>query len=60
MYTEPDRRKAIVSALGMAERGDIVLIAGKGAERYQEIKGIKYEYNDEDYIMQLLQSERNE
>lgn len=60
VYTEPDRRKAIVSALGMAERGDIVLIAGKGAERYQEIKGIKYEYNDEDYIMQLLQSERNE
>ena len=36
------------------------MIAGKGAERYQEIKGIKYEYNDEDYIMQLLQSERNE
>ena len=40
----------------MAKRDDIVIVAGKGAEKYQEIKGKKYEYGDEDYIMELLQS----
>ncbi len=58
VFTEPDRKKALRLALGMAESGDIVLVAGKGAERYQEIKGVKYEYNDEEYIMSLLQNGR--
>lgn len=55
-YTLPVRTDAIDFACGMAEDGDIVIVAGKGAERVQEIKGIKYDYNDEDYIMKLLQS----
>ena len=53
----PERKEAIKKAFSMADEGDIVIVAGKGAERYQEIKGVKHEYNDGDYIMQLLQSE---
>ncbi len=42
----PDRRDAIHLALGMAEEGDAVLIAGKGHESYQEIDGKRYSFND--------------
>lgn len=41
-----DRRKAILRALTEARRGDIVLVAGKGHERYQEIQGVKRRYSD--------------
>ncbi|MDE6397690.1 MAG: UDP-N-acetylmuramoyl-L-alanyl-D-glutamate--2,6-diaminopimelate ligase, partial [Clostridiales bacterium] len=54
VYTEPDRKKAIALAFSLAQKGDVVLVAGKGAERYQEIKGIKHAYNDEEYIMEIL------
>ena len=37
----------------MAGKDDIVLIAGKGAEKYQEIMGVKQPYNDENYVMEL-------
>lgn len=50
---EPDRRRAIVRALDLAGKDDIVLIAGKGAEKYQEIRGVKYEYNDEAFVLSL-------
>ncbi len=50
-----DRKNAIKYAIEAADDNDIVLIAGKGAERYQEINGVKYEYNDEDYIKQLIE-----
>ncbi len=43
---EPDRRRAIASALGAARRGDIVLIAGKGHEPYQEIRGVRHPFSD--------------
>jgi UDP-N-acetylmuramoyl-L-alanyl-D-glutamate--2,6-diaminopimelate ligase len=41
-----DRTQAIKSAISMAEKGDIILIAGKGHEKYQEIKGVKYDFDD--------------
>ncbi len=41
-----DRRQAIMQALALAQRGDVVLIAGKGHERYQEIRGVKRRYSD--------------
>ena len=50
---EPDRRRAIMRALDLAGKDDIVLIAGKGAEKYQEIRGVKYEYNDEAFVLSL-------
>jgi UDP-N-acetylmuramoyl-L-alanyl-D-glutamate--2,6-diaminopimelate ligase len=47
-FIEPDRTYAIKRAVEMAEEGDIVLIAGKGHEDYQEIKGIRTRMNDRD------------
>ena len=52
-----DRRQAVRQALRESKAGDIVLIAGKGAEKYQEINGVKYEYNDERFVMQLLEED---
>ncbi len=51
------RKEAIRYALSLAKKDDIVFIAGKGAEQYQEIGGIKYAYNDEKYIMQLIEED---
>ncbi|MCX4313135.1 MAG: UDP-N-acetylmuramoyl-L-alanyl-D-glutamate--2,6-diaminopimelate ligase [Clostridia bacterium] len=48
-----DRKSAIKSAIAMADKDDIVLIAGKGAERYNDVMGAKQPYNDEQYVMEL-------
>jgi UDP-N-acetylmuramoyl-L-alanyl-D-glutamate--2,6-diaminopimelate ligase len=45
-----DRRQAIKNALEIAGRGDCVVIAGKGHETYQEIKGVRYPFNDRDVV----------
>lgn len=42
----PDRRLAIQMATAMASKGDMVVLAGKGHESYQEIKGIRYPFSD--------------
>ncbi len=59
---EPDRKEAIKKAIEMAEKGDIILIAGKGHEDYQEIKGIRYEFSDrifaEQFIKERMQARR--
>lgn len=49
----PDREKAIEYALEMLSAGDILLVAGKGGEVYQEIMGIKYLLSDDDIIKKL-------
>jgi UDP-N-acetylmuramoyl-L-alanyl-D-glutamate--2,6-diaminopimelate ligase len=41
-----DRREAIRAAAAFAESGDIVLVAGKGHETYQEIEGVKHDFDD--------------
>ena len=41
-----DRREAIKTACSIAQPGDIILVAGKGHEKYQEIKGVKYPFDD--------------
>jgi UDP-N-acetylmuramoyl-L-alanyl-D-glutamate--2,6-diaminopimelate ligase len=46
LVVEVDRRKAIEFALSTAESGDVVLIAGKGHEPYQEINGVKHPFSD--------------
>jgi UDP-N-acetylmuramoyl-L-alanyl-D-glutamate--2,6-diaminopimelate ligase len=51
---EPDRRRAIASAIASAASGDVVLIAGKGHERYQEIAGVRHPFNDADIAAQCL------
>lgn len=45
-----DRREAIRTAIRMAAKGDIVLVAGKGHEDYQDIKGVKYHFDDKEVI----------
>lgn len=52
-----DRKEAIKFAVKTAKKNDIILIAGKGAEKYQEIRGEKIPYSDEDFVMQLVAEE---
>ncbi len=49
-----EREKAIRYALEHLAEGDILLVAGKGAEKYQEIMGIKYDYDDKAVIKSLI------
>jgi UDP-N-acetylmuramoyl-L-alanyl-D-glutamate--2,6-diaminopimelate ligase len=51
-----DRKQAIKSAVMMAQQGDIVLIAGKGHEKYQEIKGERLAFDDVQEVTHLLNS----
>lgn len=44
------RKEAIGTAIRKASRGDIVLVAGKGHENYQEIKGVKYHFDDKEIV----------
>ncbi len=48
--TIEDRREAIQRAVSLAQPHDIILVAGKGHETYQEIKGIKYDFDDRDVL----------
>ncbi len=50
----PDRRQAIKTAVMLARKGDIVLVAGKGHETYQEIEGKKYPFDDREILEGLL------
>ncbi|HXK50612.1 MAG TPA: UDP-N-acetylmuramoyl-L-alanyl-D-glutamate--2,6-diaminopimelate ligase [Clostridiales bacterium] len=49
----PDRREATGKAISMAGDGDVVIIAGKGHENYQETDGVKYPYSDRETVMNL-------
>jgi UDP-N-acetylmuramoyl-L-alanyl-D-glutamate--2,6-diaminopimelate ligase len=51
----PDRKRAIDYALEFLKEGDVLLVAGKGGEKYQEIMGIKYPFNDHDILKKLLE-----
>ena len=50
----PDRRKAIAYAMENSQEGDVILICGKGHEPYEEIKGIRYHYNDKEEVNSIL------
>ena len=45
-----DRREAIRTACMMAQKGDVVLVAGKGHEDYQEIEGVKHHFDDKEVV----------
>lgn len=49
-----DREEAIKTACMMAKENDIVLVAGKGHETYQEIKGVKYPFDDKEVLTRML------
>ncbi len=50
----PDRREAIRTACMMARPGDVVLVAGKGHEDYQEVKGVKHHFDDHEVIKEAF------
>lgn len=52
--TIPDRRKAILESVKLAQKGDIILCAGKGHEDYQEIKGVKRHFDDMEEFKKLF------
>ncbi len=54
-----NRREAIRYALGYAKEGDIVILAGKGHETYQEIMGIKRPFNEKTVVKELLEEMQN-
>jgi UDP-N-acetylmuramyl tripeptide synthase len=58
VLTRPDRRDAILHAVEMAERGDVVLVAGKGHEKYQEIGGRTFAFDDVEVAREALASRR--
>ena len=49
-----DREEAIKTAISLAETGDVILVAGKGHEKYQEIKGVRHPFDDSAVIQQQL------
>ena len=49
-----DRKEAIRTACMMAQKGDVILIAGKGHEDYQEIKGVKHHFDDKEIVNQFI------
>jgi UDP-N-acetylmuramoyl-L-alanyl-D-glutamate--2,6-diaminopimelate ligase len=50
-----DRKEAIKAAVASANKGDIILIAGKGHEDYQEIKGVKHHFDDKETVLELFE-----
>lgn len=54
--TIPDRKEAILKAYAEAKPEDIILIAGKGHENYQEIKGVKHHFDDKEILMEVFAS----
>lgn len=55
VWVNADRREAIRQAVGMAKAGDVVLLAGKGHETYQEIQGVKYPFDDVAVLKETLE-----
>jgi UDP-N-acetylmuramoyl-L-alanyl-D-glutamate--2,6-diaminopimelate ligase len=49
-----DRKEAIRTACMMAQRGDVILIAGKGHETYQEINGVKHHFDDHEVVREIF------
>jgi UDP-N-acetylmuramoyl-L-alanyl-D-glutamate--2,6-diaminopimelate ligase len=58
VVVEPDRRRAIAAAVAAAGDGDLVVIAGKGHEPYQEIMGTKHAFDDREVVREALRRPR--
>jgi len=54
VLTIVDRKEAIRTAYMLANAGDVVLVAGKGHENYQEIKGVKHHFDDKEVIQEIF------
>lgn len=54
VITIVDRKEAIKTACMMARKGDVILVAGKGHENYQEIKGVKHHFDDKEVLHEIF------
>ena len=59
VYTDVSRRQAITDACVAAQRGDLVVIAGKGHETYQEIEGVKHHFDDKEVALEIFAREEH-
>jgi UDP-N-acetylmuramoyl-L-alanyl-D-glutamate--2,6-diaminopimelate ligase len=50
-----DREQAIKTACALARAGDVILIAGKGHEDYQDVKGVKHHFDDREIVMNIFE-----
>ena len=50
-----DRKEAIKTAISLANKEDIILVAGKGHEKYQEIKGVKNHFDDKEVVKEMFE-----
>ena len=49
-----DRKEAIRTAVSFAQPGDVILVAGKGHEKYQEVKGVRTPFDDKEVLLELF------
>lgn len=54
VITIVDRKEAIKTACMMAQKGDVILVAGKGHENYQEIRGVKHHFDDKEVLHEIF------
>ena len=54
VLTIVDRKEAIRTACMLAQKGDVILVAGKGHENYQEIKGVKHHFDDHEVLKEIF------
>ena len=59
VYTNVSRRQAITDACAAAQRGDLVVIAGKGHETYQEIEGVRHHFDDKEVVREIFAEEEH-
>ena len=53
-----DRKEAIRTACMMAQKGDVILVAGKGRENYQEVCGVKHHFDDKEVLKEVFESQK--
>ena len=49
-----DRKEAIRTACAFAQKGDVIVVAGKGHENYQEVQGVKHHFDDKEVLKEIL------
>ena len=57
VVTIVDRREAIRTACLLAQKGDVILVAGKGHETYQDVKGVKHHFDDKEVLREVFASQ---
>ena len=58
IFVEPDRGIAIKFLKTISNPEDVIVIAGKGHEDYQEIKGVKHHFDDREIVKEIINNER--